>query len=180
MIDVLLGLLIPTDGNITVDGIDIKDIPNSWSKLIGYIPQTVYLTDSSIKNNIAFGVDESEIDMALLNEVIKKAELEEFVSSLPKGIDTYVGDRGICLSGGQRQRIAIARALYNKPEIIVLDEATSALDNETEKAIMNTINSLHGNVTIIIVAHRLTTIKDCDEIYEVKHKGLIKREKNML
>lgn len=180
LIDVLLGLLIPTDGNITVDGIDIKDIPNSWSKLIGYIPQTVYLTDSSIKNNIAFGVDESEIDMALLNEVIKKAELEEFVSSLPKGIDTYVGDRGICLSGGQRQRIAIARALYNKPEIIVLDEATSALDNETEKAIMNTINSLHGNVTILIVAHRLTTIKDCDEIYEVKHKGLIKREKNML
>lgn len=180
LIDVLLGLLKPSAGNVCVDGININDIPNSWSKIIGYIPQTVYLTDSSIKNNIAFGIEESEIDIALVNEVIKWAELEDFVKTLPEGIDTFVGDRGVRLSGGQRQRIAIARALYNRPEILVLDEATSALDTETEKAIMDTINSLQGNVTLIIVAHRLTTIKNCDEIYEVKEKSLIKREKETL
>lgn len=177
LVDVLLGLLKPNTGKISIDGISIYDIPNSWSKLIGYIPQTVYLTDSSIKNNIAFGIEESEIDMDLLYDVIKWTKLDDFVKSLPEGIETFVGDRGIRLSGGQRQRIAIARALYNKPEILVLDEATSALDNETEKAIMETIDSLQGNVTLIIVAHRLTTIKNCDEIYEIREKNLFKREK---
>lgn len=180
LIDVLLGLLKPSTGNICIDGININDIPNTWSKLIGYIPQSVYLTDNSIKNNIAFGIEDSKIDLKLINKVIKWAQLDDFVKTLPEGINTFVGDRGVRLSGGQRQRIAIARALYNRPEILILDEATSALDNDTEKAIMNTINSLQGNITLIIVAHRLTTIKNCNYIYEVKEKSLIKIEKESL
>lgn len=175
--DLILGLLLPQQGAVYMDGVDITTIPEKWSRTIGYVPQSVFLADASIKENIAFGVSKDKIDSERIMETIKKAELEEFVDSLPDGLETFVGDRGIRLSGGQRQRIAIARALYRKPEILVLDEATSALDNDTESAIMSAIDSLQGHITLIIVAHRLTTVRNCDIIYEVKDQGVIERDK---
>ena len=178
LVDVLLGLLIPQEGAIYMDGIKITDIPDKWAYTVGYVPQSVFLTDSSIKANVAFGERESEIDEERVKEALERAELGEFIGTLPEGIETVVGDRGVRLSGGQRQRIAIARALYRRPEILILDEATSALDNETETAIMSAIDSLQGQVTMVIVAHRLTTVKNCDVIYEVNHTELIIRDKN--
>lgn len=175
--DLILGLLLPQQGAIYMDGVDITSIPEKWAYTIGYVPQSVFLSDASIVENIAFGVSKDKIDSERILESIKKAELEEFIDSLPDGLETFVGDRGIRLSGGQRQRIAIARALYRKPEILVLDEATSALDNDTESAIMSAIDSLQGHITLIIVAHRLTTVRNCDVIYEVKDQGIIKRDK---
>ena len=177
LVDVILGLLKPKTGHISMDGIAIEDIYDMWTETIGYVPQTVFLTDDSILKNVAFGVPESEINVDLVNESLQKANLLDFINELPEGINTCTGDRGVRLSGGQRQRIAIARALYRKPEILVLDEATSALDNDTESAIMDAINSLYGQVTLIIVAHRLTTLKNCDVIYEVRNSGIIQREK---
>lgn len=177
LVDILLGLLVPEEGQVCLDGVNITQIPETWAKTVGYIPQSVFLTDSSIKVNIAFGVDEKEIDEERVMAVIRQAELEDFVNSLPEGINTFVGDRGVRLSGGQRQRIAIARALYHNPQVMVLDEATSALDNETETAIMDAINSLQGQVTLIIVAHRLSTVKKCDIIYEVSDRGLVERNR---
>lgn len=141
---------------------------SAWHKNIGYIPQSIYLVDDTIRNNIAFGIPREEIDDRRLENAIKEAQLTEFVSGLEKGLDTEIGESGVRLSGGQRQRIGIARALYNEPQVLVLDEATSALDNETEKAVMEAINRLAGNKTLIIIAHRLTTIKNCDVVYEVK------------
>ena len=167
MVDILLGLLTPTGGNILADDLDVFTNLPTWQKEIGYIPQTIYLSDDSIRNNVAFGVPEEEIDDVALNEALKKAQLYEFVSSLPEGLDTFVGDRGVRISGGQRQRIGIARALYHNPEVLVLDEATSALDTETESAVMESIDSLKGQKTIIIIAHRLTTIQNADVVYEV-------------
>ena len=175
--DLILGLLLPQQGAIYMDGVDITSIPERWAYTIGYVPQSVFLSDASIVENIAFGVSKDKIDSERILESIKKAELEEFIDSLPDGLETFVGDRGIRLSGGQRQRIAIARALYRKPEILVLDEATSALDNDTESAIMSAIDSLQGHITLIIVAHRLTTVRNCDVIYEVKDQGIIERDK---
>ena len=140
--------------------------------MLGYIPQTIYLSDDTIRNNIAFGIDEAMIDDKAVKEALRKAQLLEFVEGLPEGLDTNVGDRGVKLSGGQRQRIGIARALYHDPEVLVLDEATSALDNETETAVMEAIDSLKGIKTMIIIAHRLTTIRNADMIYEVS-KGNI-------
>lgn len=177
LVDILLGLLVPQCGRILVDGADITDIPDEWAEMVGYVPQTVFLTSGSIRENIAFGVETEDIDDELLEEVLKRAEMYDFVQTLPNGWDTLAGDRGVRLSGGQRQRIAIARALYHRPEIMVLDEATSALDNETESAIMSAIDALQGHVTLIIVAHRLTTIKNCDVIYEVVDKGIRLRNK---
>ena len=130
--------------------------------------------DESLRRNIAFGVPESEIDDARVWQVIKEAQLEEVVKEMEAGLDTIIGEMGVRLSGGQRQRIGIARALYRNPEILILDEATSALDNETEKAVMEAIDSLHGKMTLIIIAHRLTTIKNCDIVYEVK-EGKVKK-----
>lgn len=175
--DLVLGLLKPQQGKIYMDGVDIATILDKWAQTIGYVPQSVFLADASIEENIAFGVPYGKIDKERMQEAIKRAELEEFVNSLPDGLKTFVGDRGVRLSGGQRQRIAIARALYRRPEILVLDEATSALDNDTESAIMSAIDSLQGQVTLIIVAHRLTTVRNCDVIYEVKNKGIIERNK---
>lgn len=175
--DLILGLLVPQKGSIYMDDADITSIPDRWAKTIGYVPQSVNLFDTSIKENIAFGVSEDIIDSERVWEAIRRAELEEFINTLPDGLETIVGDRGIRLSGGQRQRIAIARALYRRPEILILDEATSALDNDTENAIMSAIDSLQGEVTLIIVAHRLTTVRNCDVIYEIKNKGIIKRDK---
>lgn len=177
VIDILLGLLLPQIGAIYMDGVKITDIPDKWADAVGYVPQSVFLSDTSIKQNIAFGERDEEICTERVIEALVRAELKEYVDSLPDGIDTYVGDRGIRLSGGQRQRIAIARALYHRPEILVLDEATSALDTETEVAIMSAINSLQGEVTLIIVAHRLSTIRKCDQIYEISNGGLIKRKR---
>lgn len=168
MVDILLGLLPPQQGKILVDGMDVYKNLRTWQKEIGYIPQTIYLSDDSIRNNVAFGIEEEEIEEQAVIAALKQAQLYDFVDTLPEGLDTCVGDRGIRLSGGQRQRIGIARALYHNPEILVLDEATSALDNDTEAAVMEAIDSLKGQKTIIIIAHRLTTIKNADTIYEVK------------
>lgn len=178
LVDILLGLLVPQQGTIYMDGIKITDIPEKWSETVGYVPQAVFLSATSIKENVAFGEEESEIDIERVREALERAELLDFVDNLPDGIETYVGDRGVQLSGGQRQRIAIARALYYRPEIMVLDEATSALDNDTEAAIMSAIDSLQGHVTLIIVAHRLSTVKNCDVIYEVRDKNIFICDKN--
>lgn len=166
--DIILGVLEPTKGEICVDGNDIRNHMCAWHKNIGYIPQHIYLMDASIKENIAFGIHEEDIDEKQLQEAIEQAQLKEMLEGLREGLDTVIGESGVRLSGGQRQRIGIARALYNNPDVLVLDEATSALDNDTEKAVMDAIEGLSGNKTLIIIAHRLTTIRNCDVVYEVK------------
>ena len=173
IVDVILGLLNPTEGSITIDGIDVHKNKKSWFSKIGYVPQFIYLTDDSIKNNILF-YDDENVDEEKLNSVIEQAQLKEFIDSLPNGMDTVVGERGIRLSGGQRQRIGIARALYKMPELLVLDEATSALDNDTEKAVMQAIEHLYGKITMLVIAHRLTTIEKCDEVYKLDKETIIK------
>ena len=165
--DIILGLHVPQGGDILVDTWSIQKNPNAWHRLLGYIPQTIYLTDDTIRKNIAFGMREEDIDDAAVLQAVHQAQLDSFISELPCGLDTFVGDRGVRISGGQRQRIGIARALYQNPEILVMDEATSALDNETETAVMESINHLQGEKTMIIIAHRLTTIRNADFIYEV-------------
>lgn len=177
MADIILGLLTPQRGWIKVDDIDVFKNLTLWHHKIGYIPQVIYLSDDTIRRNIAFGVHDDQIDDEAVHEALKKAQLAEFVESLPEGLDTVVGDRGVRLSGGQRQRIGIARALYHDPEILVLDEATSALDNDTETAVMEAIEHLQGSKTMIIIAHRLTTIRNADIIYEVKDQKVIERSK---
>lgn len=173
--DIILGVLEPQHGTVEVEGMDIKNNLTAWHQCIGYIPQTIYLMDDTIRANIAFGLDKEQIREEALWKAIKGAQLEQFVKSLPKGLDTIIGDRGVKLSGGQRQRIGIARALYSQPTVLILDEATSALDNETEKEVMEAIDGLKGTRTLIIIAHRLTTIKNCDVIYEVKDGGIIRK-----
>lgn len=166
-VDIILGLLHVQEGSITCDGKNIFESYASWLAQVGYIPQTIYLVDESIRENIGFGIKVEDIDEKRVWETLEEAQLKDFVESLPEGLDTKVGDRGVRLSGGQRQRIGIARALYHNPEILVFDEATSALDNETEAALMEAINSFHGKKTMIIIAHRLNTIENCDIIYKV-------------
>lgn len=168
-VDILLGLLAPSKGKISVDGKNIYDDIRTWQANLAYVPQSIYLIDGTIRENIALGVDKKEINDALINKVLQMAELYDFVQELPAGIDTTVGERGVKLSGGQRQRIGIARALYYQPQVLVLDEATSALDNETEKSITDTILKLKGQITIIAVAHRLTTLAQCD--FKVKFEN---------
>lgn len=167
-IDILLGLLKPSSGHILCDGIDINKNIRSWQANLAYVPQDIYLIDGSVAENIALGENKDDIDMVLLNRVMSMAELSDFVLALPEGIDTFVGERGVKLSGGQRQRIGIARALYQKPELLILDEATSALDNDTEKSITDTILKLKGQITIIAIAHRLSTLAECD--YKIEFK----------
>ncbi len=171
--DLILGILEPQQGSVTIDGVDIRKCLSSWHDNIGYIPQVIYLMDDTIRANIAFGVPESEIDDAAVEKAMKEAQLDTFVHTLKEGLDTIVGDRGVKLSGGQRQRIGIARALYRNPDVLVLDEATSALDNDTEKEVMNAIDRLHGTRTMIVIAHRLTTIQKCDKIYEVGNGAVV-------
>ena len=171
-VDVMLGLLKMQQGEICLDGKNIEDNYAGWLSLFGYIPQFIYLYDDSIRKNVAFGIADRDIDDKKVWEALEKAQLKEFVMSLPEGIHTEVGERGMRLSGGQRQRIGIARALYRDPEILVFDEATSALDNETEKDVMSAINSLHGRKTMIMIAHRLTTIENCDHVYQVSEKTI--------
>lgn len=177
MVDVILGLLEPQYGKVMIDGIDIFKNVNNWHKNIGYIPQVIYLSDDTIRNNVAFGIRDEEIDTQAVEEALKKAQLYDFVDSLPDGIETMVGDRGVRLSGGQRQRIGIARALYHDPDILILDEATSALDSETEAAVMEAVESLQGLKTMIIIAHRLTTVQNADVIYEVCGGKVIERSR---
>jgi len=171
-LDVLLGLLEPQQGGVYMDEINIEDIPYEWANTVGYVPQSVFLIDDSIRNNIAFGVEAKDIDDDKIWKCLEQAKLDDIVRTLPDGLDTEVGERGIRFSGGQRQRVAIARALYHDPKILVLDEATSALDNETEKEVMAAIDGFRGKLTIIIVAHRLSTIEKCDEVYVVE-KGKV-------
>ena len=178
VVDILLGLLELQSGQILADGVEVRDHYEEWLKNIGYIPQTIFMIDSTIRNNVAFGVAEEEIDDQRVWEVLKEAQLDEFVRSLPEGLDTGIGERGIRLSGGQRQRIGIARALFEDPEVLVLDEATSALDNDTEAAIMESINRLHGKKTLIIIAHRLQTIEKCDIVYRVENGKVTKERDN--
>lgn len=177
MVDIILGLLQPQYGKIYADDMDIEKNIELWQKEIGYIPQTIYLSDDTIRNNIAFGIKEEEIDEDAVIDAMKKAQLFDFVDNLPEGLDTVVGERGIRLSGGQRQRIGIARALYHNPEVLVLDEATSALDNDTEAAVMEAIDNLQGTKTIIIIAHRLTTIRNVDTIFEVSGGKVTEKDK---
>ena len=173
-IDVLLGLLRPQKGVVTIDGTDITLDRKDWLGQIGYIPQSIFMLDGDILENVAFGIDKDKVDEKQVWQVLEEASLDVFVKSLPEGLHTQLGERGIRLSGGQRQRIGIARALYTDPSILIFDEATSALDNETEKAIMESVNHLHGHKTMVIIAHRLTTIEDCDHVYEVKDKKITK------
>lgn len=176
VVDILLGLLEVRSGTVYADGKDVKEHYRAWLKNVGYIPQMIFMLDDSIRKNVAFGVPEDKIDENRLWEVLKEAQLDEFIKTLPEGLDTGIGERGIRLSGGQRQRIGIARALYNNPEVLILDEATSALDNDTEAAIMESINRLHGKKTLVIIAHRLQTIEKCDIVYRVENgKASIER-----
>ena len=169
-VDVLLGLLEPQKGKVTVDGVDIKTNLPGWYARIGYVPQMIFMLDDTIRNNVAYGVDESEIDDEQVWYALREAQLDEFVRGLPEGLDTSIGERGVRISGGQRQRLGIARALYTEPEIMIFDEATSALDNDTEAAIMEAIERLHGKKTLVIIAHRLTTIEKCDAVYRVENQ----------
>ena len=173
IVDILLGLLHVQEGSITCDGVNIFDNYGDWLSKIGYIPQSIYLIDESIRDNIAFGIDADRIDDKRIWDVLEEAQLKEFVKELPEGLDTTIGDRGVRISGGQRQRLGIARALYHDPEILVFDEATSALDSDTEKAVMDAINSFHGRKTMVIIAHRLNTIAKCDVIYKVDGEKIV-------
>jgi len=168
LVDIILGLLQPSSGDILVDDQSVYTDLRAWQNLLGYIPQSIFLTDETIAQNIAFGIPVDEIDYDRVNKAVKAAQLEDLVEHLPDGLETMVGERGMRISGGQRQRVGIARALYYEREILVLDEATSALDSETEKLVSDAINSLAGDKTLIIIAHRVSTIENCDRIYRLE------------
>lgn len=167
--DIILGVLECQEGKIFIDGIDIAEHRSAWQRKVGYIPQNIYILDDTIRRNIAFAMEEHDIEEEKIWKAIDEAQLREFVESLPEGLDTVIGERGARISGGQRQRIGIARALYHDPEVLVLDEATSALDTETETAVMEAIDALNGSKTLIIIAHRLTTIKNCKYVYRIEN-----------
>ena len=174
IIDIVLGLLNLQGGKVLADDVDIQSHYREWLANVGYIPQMIFLLDADIRKNVAFGIPEEEIDDEKLWYALREAQLDEFIKTLPDGVYTGIGERGIRLSGGQRQRIGIARALYNDPEVLILDEATSALDNDTEAAIMDSINRLHGKKTLLIIAHRLQTIEKCDMVYRVENGAIVK------
>ncbi len=174
--DVVLGLLEPQNGNVKIDGVDISDIPGERSKIVGFVPQNVNLLDDTVRRNVAFGIEDKYIKDDLVWKALEQAQLKDIIENSAKGLDTEIGERGIRFSGGQRQRFAIARALYNNPDILILDEATSALDTETETAVMESIDALQGHKTLIIIAHRLTTIKNCDRIYEIADGKAVERK----
>ncbi len=171
-LDILLGILKPINGTVTIDNINIEDCYSSYLSFIGYIPQMVFMMDDTVKRNVAMGVSDGKINEKRVWEVLEEAQLADFIKTLPEGLETVVGDRALKLSGGQRQRLGIARALYNDPSILVFDEATSSLDNETEVAVMEAINNMKGKHTMVIVAHRLNTIANCDIIYNVENKKI--------
>ena len=171
----LLGLLEPNQGTIQVDGVNIFENLNAWQNKIGYVPQSIFLLDDSIKNNIAFGIKKENINEDRINDVIKKAQLENFISQQKNGLDTFVGERGARISGGQLQRIAIARALYNNPEIIVFDEATNALDEDTENEVMKILLELKGKKTILLISHSHQNLVHCDKNFELINGTLKER-----
>ena len=173
LVDILLGLLEPTSGRVLIDGSDIHDNLRGWQDQIGYVPQSIFLTDDTLRRNVAFGLPKDQIDDNAVKSAIRSAQLEDFVASLPNGLDTIVGERGVRLSGGQRQRIGIARALYNNPDVLVLDEATSSLDTETEHGVMQAVQALQGEKTVIIVAHRLSTVEYCDRLYRLENARIV-------
>jgi ATP-binding cassette subfamily C protein len=173
VVDVLLGLLDPTEGRVLVDDIDVQGHMGAWQRKIGYIPQQIYLTDDTVRRNVAFGRDDAEIDDAQVWAALEAAQLRDLVESLPEGLDTKVGERGVRLSGGQRQRIGIARALYHEPEVLVMDEATSALDNQTERQFVEALESLQGEHTLVVIAHRLSTVRNCDTLFMLDHGRLV-------
>lgn len=173
LVDILLGLLAPDTGKVTVDGNDIQKDLRNWQDQIGYVPQSIFLTDDTLRRNVAFGLPNKQIDDAAVQRAIRAAQLEEFVDSLPDGLETIVGERGIRLSGGQRQRIGIARAIYHDPAVLVLDEATSSLDTETERGVMQAITALQGSKTILIIAHRLSTVEHCNRLYRLQNGRVV-------
>lgn len=174
LVDIILGLLKPDSGMIIVDHINTLTNIRSWQNQLGYVPQSIYLTDDSLRNNIAFGIAAQEISDIQISKAIKSAQLDEFIETLPEGLETFVGERGVRLSGGQKQRIGIARALYHDPKIMIFDEATSALDGETESGVMEAISALKGIKTVIIIAHRLSTVINCDRIYSLEKGKIVK------
>ncbi|MBU0620455.1 MAG: ABC transporter ATP-binding protein/permease [Gammaproteobacteria bacterium] len=173
LVDVVLGLLPPGSGQVSVDGEDIQRNLRAWQDRIGYVPQTIFLTDDTLRRNVAFGLPNEDINDVAVRQAIKDAQLEEFVASLPEGLETVVGERGVRLSGGQRQRIGIARALYHDPAVLVLDEATSALDTGTESGVMQAVTALQHRKTILIVAHRMSTVALCDRLYRLEHGRVV-------
>jgi ABC-type multidrug transport system fused ATPase/permease subunit len=173
IVDLISGLLDSENGGIFVNGQVMREIKQEWQSVIGYVPQTIFLIDDSIRRNVAFGIRERDIDDARVTEALDAAQLSEFVSTLSGGVDTQVGERGVRLSGGQRQRIGIARALYHHPELLLLDEATAALDMETERGVMDAIHRLKGSVTVIIVAHRMATVERCDRLYRLEQGRIV-------
>jgi ABC-type multidrug transport system fused ATPase/permease subunit len=174
LIDIIMGLLRPQYGDVTVDGSSIFKLNRTWQSNIGYVPQNIYLTDDTFRRNIAFGIPDEQIDENRVIYALKIAQLSDLITQIENGLDTVVGERGIKLSGGQRQRIGIARAIYFNPKILVLDEATSALDVLTEKEIMESLISLKGIITILIIAHRISTVMSCDKIYVIEEGKIIK------
>jgi len=175
IVDLILGLLEPDEGSIQVDGVDIRSSISAWQRNIGYIPQSIYLADETLRSNIAFGLPDEKVDESQVLEAVKLAQLETMIDRLPRGLDTIVGEHGTRLSGGQRQRVGIARALYHNPKVLIMDEATSALDNITEKQITRAIESLKGERTLIMIAHRLTTVKNCDTLYFMEEGQIIQK-----
>lgn len=173
IVDIILGLFPPEKGSILVDGVNLFEQRSLWQKKIGYIPQAIFLSDDSIRRNVAFGLNDDQIKDEEVWRALEQAQLKQFVEELPNKLDTPVGERGVMLSGGQRQRVGIARSLYHNPEILFMDEATSALDNKTEKEIMSAFNKLKGNKTLIIIAHRLSTIENCDIVYRINNGRLV-------
>jgi ABC-type multidrug transport system fused ATPase/permease subunit len=175
LVDIVLGLLVPEGGRVVVDGVEVTEANRrNWQAKLGYVPQQIYLTDDTVARNIAFGISPDEIDPAAVETAAKIANLHEFIENeLHDGYQTVVGERGIRLSGGQRQRIGIARAMYHDPDLLILDEATSALDNLTEQAIMDAIHNLSHRKTILMIAHRLSTVRECDVIYMMDHGRIV-------
>ena len=173
LVDVILGLFAPTSGVVKVDGQDVQQNLRNWQNQIGYVPQAIYLTDDTLRRNVAFGLNDENIDDNLVRDAIRLAQLEDFVATLPEKLDTVVGERGVRLSGGQRQRIGIARALYHNPSVLVLDEATSSLDTPTEHGVMQAVQALQGSKTVLIVAHRLSTVEYCDRLYKIENARII-------
>ena len=177
LIDIILGLISPDSGKVFVDGNNINDNMRSWQNQIGYVPQTIYLTDDTIRRNIAFGIPDELINNEAVEKAINSAQMKDFINELPEGMYTLVGENGVRLSGGQRQRIGLARALYNDPSLLVLDEATSALDSSTELDVMEAVSTLKNSKTIILVAHRLSTLNNCDRIYKLENGEIIQTGK---
>lgn len=168
IVDLILGLLEPTSGRILIDDKDLRDQVREWQMRIGYVPQDIFLTDDTIRRNIAFGLSDDRVDEDAVRRAVDASQLTDYVASLPLGLDTIVGERGVRLSGGQRQRIGIARALYHDPEVLILDEATSSLDNETERYVMEAVDHLRGRRTILLIAHRMTTVRSCDTLFVLR------------